>query len=118
MNAANDPLNADTKDALTLIDELISVSSLEASGNIKLQTHKHTFTCYRKITSNQPQLCRFAAPFMPCKSTMILIPMSNDGSGFHQLNKRYNNIRTNLESNDYADMESFYEQNNIVSNED
>ncbi|GFY53758.1 ATP-dependent DNA helicase [Trichonephila inaurata madagascariensis] len=47
-NAPQDPLGAGKQDPKALINQLISVSSSEASGNIKLQTHKHTFTCYKK----------------------------------------------------------------------
>ncbi|XP_044594073.1 uncharacterized protein LOC123271741 [Cotesia glomerata] len=117
-NAPNNPLNTDSSEALRLINELVSVSTSEASGNIKLQTHKHTFTCYKRITSNQPQKCRFEAPFMPCRATSILVPMSTDDPGFHQLKKRYNEIRMNLDFNDYTDIDSFYEHNNVVSDEE
>ena len=41
-NAPKDPLGANYDSTIALIDALISVSSSEASGNIKLQTHKHT----------------------------------------------------------------------------
>ncbi|GFX40223.1 ATP-dependent DNA helicase [Trichonephila clavipes] len=74
-NAPIDAMGNDKIDAITLIDNLISVSSEEASGNIKLQTHKHTFTCYKRIGANGPQKCRFEAPFMPSRSTIILSPM-------------------------------------------
>lgn len=66
-NAPKDALNEDYDEAIELIDTLISVSTAEASGNIKLQTHKHTFTCYKKMTAKKAQKCRFEAPFMPCK---------------------------------------------------
>ncbi|GBP47883.1 hypothetical protein EVAR_33599_1 [Eumeta japonica] len=39
--------NKDYNKAIDLIDFLISVSAAEASGDIRLQTHKHTFTCYK-----------------------------------------------------------------------
>ncbi|GFR02263.1 ATP-dependent DNA helicase [Trichonephila clavata] len=47
-NASHDPIGADKQDAIAIINQLNSVSSYEASGNVKLQTHKHTFTCYKK----------------------------------------------------------------------
>ena len=64
-NAPQNPLNTDYDKAIELIDALFSISENAASNNIKLQTHKHTFTCYKKIISNKNQQCRFEAPFMP-----------------------------------------------------
>lgn len=52
-NAPVDALNNNKIDAIPLIDYLISVSSEEASGNMKLQIHKHTFTCFKKIVANR-----------------------------------------------------------------
>lgn len=117
-NSPEDALNKDYDKAIELIDTLTSVSAAEASGNIKLQTHKHTFTCYKKITSNKVQPCRFEAPFMPCKKTMILTPMKNTEEGFSDYRKRYAQIRVQLENEDFADMDSFYSRNDINSDED
>lgn len=65
-NVPEDLLSNDPE-VIKLIDELVSVSASEASGNIKLVTHKHTFTCYKKMDPNKKQECRFGAPFMPTK---------------------------------------------------
>ena len=46
-NAPEGALGKDYNQAIDLIDFLISVSATEASGNIKLQTHKHTYTLQR-----------------------------------------------------------------------
>lgn len=40
-NAPIDPLGADYDEAIKMIDELVSIAAEEASGHIKLQTHKH-----------------------------------------------------------------------------
>lgn len=117
---ANAPINAleeNKPDAVELIDQLISVSSKDASNNIKLQTHKHTFTCCKKIVANKPQNCRFEAPFMPSRSTEILLPMKKDEPGFNSFAKHYKSIRINLENHNYPDINTFYEQNNIFSDE-
>ena len=55
----NTPANMLSNDAdvINMIDQLVSVSASEASGHIKLQTHKHTFTCYKKI---DPTVKKFA----------------------------------------------------------
>jgi hypothetical protein len=98
-----------------LIDSLVSVSTSEASGNIKLVTHKHTFTCYKKVVANTVKKCRFDAPFMPCTSTMMFIPMDKSDSRYKEYSTRYAEIKINLESNDYNNMDDFYEYNNIRS---
>lgn len=43
----NEPkdLVKNNEDVIQIIDGLVSVSELEAYGNIKHLTHKHTFTC-------------------------------------------------------------------------
>ncbi|GBP91919.1 hypothetical protein EVAR_103568_1 [Eumeta japonica] len=117
-NAPMDALDKNRLDSIALIDYLISVSSREASDNIKLQRHKHTFTCFKKIVANQPQHCRFEAPFMPCRSTTILLPMQKEEPGFKNYAKRYKDIRINLENNDYHDIDSFYQSNKINSDDD
>lgn len=101
-----------------MIDSLVSVSTSEASGNIKLLTHKHTFTCYKKIKSTSVQKCRFEAPFMPCKSTMILISMEKTDPLYKLHLKRYNEIRINLESNDCDSIDDYYESNNLRSDKE
>lgn len=116
-NAPIDAIGNDKIDAITLIDNLISVSSEEASGNIKLQTHKHTFTCYKRIGANGPQKCRFEAPFMPSRSTIILSPMQKEEPGFRDYFNQYKSIRVKLENKDYLDMDDFYKDNNILSDD-
>ena len=69
-NAPDNMIDENNSEVIHLIDSLVSVSASQASGNIKLQTHKHTFTCYKKIVANKPQKCRFEAPFMPCRKTL------------------------------------------------
>lgn len=117
-NAPDDILGKDQDQAIEMIDSLVSVSSAEASGNIKLITHKHTFTCYKKVTANSRQKCRFDAPFMPCKFTMILTPMEKTDPNFKEYSKRYAEIRMNLESNEYSSFDDYYESNNIRSDEE
>lgn len=115
-NAPKDALGANKQEAINLIDQLISVSATEASGNLKLQTHKHTFTCFKNSTSKRPQNCRFEAPFMPSRSTVILTPMSRDDPRYQDCLKHSKRIRLNLESNKYyEDIEKFYEENGIIS---
>ncbi|GFW98360.1 ATP-dependent DNA helicase [Trichonephila clavipes] len=116
-NSPIDAMGNDKIDAITLIDNLISVSSEEASGNIKLQTHKHTFTCYKRIGANGPQKCRFEAPFMPSRSTIILSPMQKEEPGFRDYFNQYKSIRVKLENKDYLDMDDFYKDNNILSDD-
>ncbi|CAH1119807.1 unnamed protein product [Phaedon cochleariae] len=108
----------DTLQAVELINTLISVSASEASGNIQLNTHKHTFTCYKKIISAEAQTCRFDAPFMPSKNTVILTPMKETEHDFHYLKGRYEIIKSHLEKIDYCGFEDFYSTNNISSDDE
>lgn len=117
-NAPQDILGQHNADAVKLCDSLISVSAAEASGNIKLQTHKHTVTCNKKIVSNGPQKCRFEAPFMPCQSSYILTPMPKTDPLFKDYSARYKTIREHLEENDYADIDELYQEHGIASDEE
>ena len=58
-----------------LLDELCSVDpdKLQYPHN---QTHKHTFTCYKKARDENDKKCRFMAPFWPMHNTCVLIPMA------------------------------------------
>lgn len=113
-NAPKDPLDKDYAEAIELVDYLSSVSEAEASGNIQLQTHEHTFECYK----NKAQKCRYEAPFMPSKSTMILTPMKDTEKGFNDYRKRYAQIRVRLENENFVDMDHFYKRNGIESDKD
>ncbi|CAK1586712.1 unnamed protein product [Parnassius mnemosyne] len=110
-NAPEDALNRDYNEAIDLIDFLVSVSAAEASGDIRLQTHKHTFTCYKGTASRRQQKCRFDDPFMPVKKTMILTPITNTKNGFQQYQTKYNSIQKNLEKYEYNGFQSFYDEN-------
>ncbi|CAG9840456.1 unnamed protein product [Diabrotica balteata] len=113
-SAPQNALERDYNDAIELIDSLISVKSSEASGNIRFQTHKHTFTC----SSNKSTKCRFDAPFMPSKKTVILTPMKDSENGFENYKKKYFEIKKNLEDTDYKDMNDFYQKNGILTDEE
>lgn len=117
-NAPDNMIDENNSEVIHLIDSLVSVSASQASGNIKLQTHKHTFTCYKKIVANKPQKCRFEAPFMPCRKTLNLTPMQKTDEHFQRYAKKYAEIRSNLESTDYDNIDDFYEKNNIQSDDE
>ena len=63
-----------------MIDSFISVFRKKSSGNIRLQHHKHTITCYKNSNDKEKRSCRFSAPFMPSSQTVILIPMPKTDS--------------------------------------
>lgn len=104
-NAPEDALGRDYNKAMDLIDFLISACAADASGEIRLQTHKHTFTYYKGIASRQQQKCRFDAPFIPAKATMILTPMPDTEDGFQHYKAKYNAIRKNLENYECNDFQ-------------
>lgn len=57
---------------------------------------------------------------MPSPQTVILIPMKKTDSRLSDYKKRYNSIRINLENSDnnYGDIFTFYEQNEIINDQD
>lgn len=115
-----DAFGADMDSTIQLIDDLISVSITESSGHINLVTHQHTFMCY-KNNRNQRK-CRFNAPFMPSRSTVLLKPLAkstDDERRVHdEYRKRYQTIHQNLEYSDYDDIDDFYDKNGVTSDED
>ena len=48
------------------------MDSLLIDEDIKLQRHKHTTTCYKKISFRR---CRFCIPYPPMVTTHILEPL-------------------------------------------
>lgn len=116
-DSPRDALGSDMPAAINLINRLISVSQENASGHVKLQHHKHTFTCYKRMSNAAGQKCRFEAPFMPSRSTVILVPMATSDTRRNNLAKLYNQLWKALEENDYIDIDHFFKDHNINSNE-
>ncbi|GFR03807.1 helitron_like_N domain-containing protein [Trichonephila clavata] len=57
------------------------------------------------------QKCRFEAPVLPIKTTMILTPMKDTEDEFKVYQAKYNNLRKNLDNYEY-------ENNNIHSDQE
>lgn len=112
-NAPSDPLGVDFNTTISIIDFLVSVLTAESSSQIKLQTHKHTFTCFKKDPTKQK--CCFDASFMPSRRTTILIPMQKTNPNFTSCHHRYTNLKANLTTHDYTDIDDFYTRNGIQS---
>lgn len=88
-NAPNEVLGKDKQKAIAIVEYLVSVSEKDSSGWIRVQIHKHTFTCYKNLGPNDKQICRFEAPFWPIKNTIIIEPMSKQEPGYTELRKQY-----------------------------
>ncbi|XP_061381656.1 uncharacterized protein LOC116776497 isoform X3 [Danaus plexippus] len=115
--APNDAFGGDMTSAIKLIDNLISVSKTECSGHIELVTHHHTYSCYK---NNQNQLkCRFNAPYMPSRTTVLLEPMTKSSDEekrtYNEYKERYHIIHQKLEYHDYYNIDDFYRKNGIKS---
>lgn len=95
-------------ETLRLIDELCSVDSNQLTYP-KCQTHKHTFTCYKKNNKK----CRFGAPFWPMLKTRILIPMPKEDGRKDTLKTKFVSLHKNLEENDYKSIDDFFSQNKV-----
>ncbi|XP_061379007.1 uncharacterized protein LOC116766476 isoform X3 [Danaus plexippus] len=118
--APRDAFGADMNSAVQLIDDLISVSRTESSGHIDLVTHHHTSRCY-KNNLNQRK-CKFNAPTMPSRSTVLLKPLAKSTDDEKHLREKYKNryqtLHQCLEDNDYDNIDDFYRKNNVTSDED
>lgn len=86
-NAPVKVLDEDREEAIKMVHQLISVSESSASGQVRVQTHKHTFTCYKNVLQSGKKICSFEAPFMPIKNTTILIPMEKNHPNFTKYNE-------------------------------
>lgn len=118
-NAPDDFFDKNYNEAIALIDSLVSVSASQASEkNIERQTHKHIYSCFEENNTNKSEKCKFKSPFMPCSKTIILTPMQKTDSQFGMYSQRYIDIRSNLETFDYQDLDDFYEKNNIKSEDE
>ncbi|KAK3917150.1 Transmembrane cell adhesion receptor mua-3, partial [Frankliniella fusca] len=70
--------NLNTHDEVCqFIDKIISCSSENISDDfVKLQTHKHSHTCQKRIGNTDE--CRFNIQYFPIRQTLILTPLPND----------------------------------------
>lgn len=109
--APKNPFGDDIQEATSLINKLISGSTAKASKKIKLQTHKHTFNCYKGTGSRSAPKCRFEYPFMPSRSTIILTPMEKTKPQFIDYQIIFKKTKFNLENNNYPDFDTFYRDN-------
>jgi len=112
--APTDALAEGKAAAETFIDKFVSVSPVDASGYEKLLKHEHTFTCFKTKNSSA---CRFEAPFLPSRSTVILKPKAKTDTRRTVYLKIYKQIRKALEDNDYCDINQFLTANQITSYE-
>lgn len=102
-----------------LIDELITCDLQRwlPERGVKLQTHRHTFTCYKKMKGKD--VCRFGIPFWPMNETRVLIPMPKDDDRHGPLKSKFATMKTDLEAKwtDYSSLEEFLNAHNIASYE-
>lgn len=54
---------------------------------------------------------------MPSRSTIILSPIQKEEDEFSGYFKHYKNIKSYLENTDYSDIDTFYFQNNVLSDD-
>ena len=109
------------RDTIRLIDSLCSVD-MSLLRCVQNQTHKHTFTCYKRVKKDGQKLCRFGAPFWPMNSTKILIPLSKDDGRRKMLKAKYKQMRVSLEHDDDEDfndtLEAFLQHHGVSSDEE
>ena len=87
-------VGADMPDTVRLTDALISMNP-EKLDCVKNQTHKHTFTCYKRA-KDENKKCRFGAPFWPMRETTVLIPMPKEYGRRDMLRRKFADIHRSL----------------------
>lgn len=96
-----------------LVDSLSSVND-ELLVNPRLQTHRHTFTCYKKVVvDDENKQCRFGAPFWPIEETVVLLPMAAKDPRRSEYRQRYSEMHHALEYNDYTSLEDFLDSHGV-----
>lgn len=111
-NAPDEKVGADMSESIKLIDRLVSVDKNHLSPKfIDSQTHRHTFTCYKKNTT----ICRFHAPFFPMVRTEVLLPLTTNDGRSKDLKRRFNQLKLNLENESYDSIEQFWSKNGILN---
>lgn len=105
-------VSEDMPNTINLIDFLISVSPNNTQQE-NLQTHKHTFTCYKRVKDKENQRCRFDAPFWPMEYTTILIPLTTDDKRRDALKMKFADMHRSLEFEDFKSLSEFFQRHRI-----
>jgi hypothetical protein len=93
-----------------LIDRLFSVDPAQLNkAKARNQTHRHTFTCYKRCREENKK-CRFGAPFWTMCETSILIPMSKENEQRPTLRKKFKVLHQALELLDVQGYEPTLEE--------
>lgn len=79
----------------------------------KDQTHRHTFTCYKRAKDQENRKCRFGAPFWPVTQTTVLIPMPKEDGHRDTPRKKHADMHRSLEFEEFDDLDSFLERHNL-----
>lgn len=130
LNEAPTDILHDSEAIIKLVDELISVSRVDSSGHSSKQTHKHTSTCTKNFTRNNPDLqgniqntissslpCRFDIPFLPMRRTKLIVPMNTTDGRRKEYKRHYKRYQKSLEENQFEDIEDFFKFNGIHDDE-
>ena len=102
----NDPgeeISEDMPATVELIDFLCSVSRADLPETYCNQSHKHTFTCYKKNEKH----CRFNIPYWPMDRTRIITPLASDDNRRKNFADKAAFMRKNLEAKTYDSFEEF-----------
>jgi hypothetical protein len=118
----NEKISFDMPQTVALIDELYCVDLARLTqADIRNQTHKHTFTCYKRCKEEHKR-CRFGAPFWPMRKTTIFIPMAKDNLQRPALRNKYKVLHRALEMLDEEEsvpsLEDFLTRHQINKYED
>lgn len=101
-------------ESIKLIDRLVSVDKTLLSNEFQsAQTHRHTFTCYKKSNT----ICRFHTPYFPMTCTTVLLPLTaNDNRQY--LKRKFNQLKQSLENETHESIDQCWLKNGISNKED
>jgi hypothetical protein len=112
-NDPSEPVDENMPGTLQLIDSLISVDETRIERE-KLQTHIHTFTCYKRARDEENRVCRFGAPFWPVEHTVVLLPLTKDDGRRRQLKQKYADMHHSLEfDEDFESLNAFLQHHHV-----
>ena len=111
-------LENDTKEIVSetirMTDALCSVDPQKIERE-QIQSHRTTFTCYKRPKDEAMKRCRFGAPFWPINETRVLFPMPKEDGRREMLAKKFSDIHRSLESDEFEDLNSFPFHHNIAT---
>lgn len=107
-NVPDEELSTDMPKTVEMMEALVSLDA-DSLRRPQTQVHQHTSTCYKKGSRR----CRFGAPFMPMKTTRVIVPFpptdnANQRAYHVRCKEQYHRMRADLEHTDFDSITQFW----------